>query len=153
MLAAPGFVCAAPHLKIECLDGTDYQSALSAVARMEVDGDMLRLVGQNGDVLAEKGLYNEVKKVLFFEDGGTESGIEEIAAENGIAIYPNPTSDVLTVSGIGAGETVRVFTTDGRLVMTAQADSDGNGMLQVSSLNEGVYLLQAGMQIVKFIKE
>ena len=78
-----------------------------------------------------------------------------------LEIYPNPTTDRLTVTGLSDGATLQIFDMCGRMVgisaapASSGADS-GTTMLDVSSLAPGVYLLQAvGSQTTttaKFIK-
>ncbi|HPH73202.1 MAG TPA: T9SS type A sorting domain-containing protein, partial [Paludibacteraceae bacterium] len=77
--------------------------------------------------------------------------VSEIKQSAGLQIYPNPTMDALYVTGTNVGETVRVFTLNGRLVLSGTA-SDTVLQLPVSGLEAGVYLLQIDTQISKFIK-
>ena len=69
-----------------------------------------------------------------------------------ISVFPNPTQEMLYVDGINAGETIRIFSLDGQMLLASTA---GNGTisLSVESLSNGVYLLQIGTEIVKFIKQ
>lgn len=151
-LAAHSVLCAATHLQIEYLDGSDYKAALSAIARLEIAGDKLCLVGTDGEVLAEGNLFDDVRAVVL-TDIPPASGLDGAGAADGITVYPNPTTDLLMVSGLQNGEMVRVFTADGRLAASTSAGNDGKACLQTGTLANGTYLLQAGIQIVKIIKQ
>lgn len=151
-VAVQGALCAASHLKVQYLDGSDYQAALSAIARLEITGEQMRLVGTGGEVLAEGNLFDDVRAVML-TDAPPASGLGEEALAGRIAVYPNPATERVTVSGLQAGETVRIFTTDGRLATTATADANGQAQVQARPLPGGTYLLQAGTQIVKVIKQ
>ena len=151
-VAVQGAVCAASHLQVQYLDGSGYRAALSAIARLEISGEQMRLVGTGGEVLAEGNLFDEVRAVLL-TDAPPSSGLGAEASAGRVAVYPNPATDVLAVSGLQAGQAVRLFTADGRLAATATADADGQARVQAQPLPGGTYLLQAGTHIVKVIKQ
>ncbi len=58
-----------------------------------------------------------------------------------VAVYPNPASQSIRLSGIGTAAAVKVFDLTGRLVLTAHDVSDGEA-LSVASLPAGGYLLE-----------
>lgn len=58
----------------------------------------------------------------------------------------------LEVSGLKGGTSVNVYSIAGHLAAAGAADTDGNASLDVSNLEAGVYVLQAGNNIVKFVK-
>ncbi len=57
---------------------------------------------------------------------------------NGLSIYPNPASNVVTVAGLAAKHTVSVLDVTGRVVMTAAVGINDN-TIDVAALAEGVY--------------
>lgn len=73
-------------------------------------------------------------------------GIDEQTAES-IAIWPNPTTDVLYLDVI-EGTAVSVFDMTGRMVMQQRYE----GKINVSELSAGIYAVKAESLIVKFIK-
>ena len=70
------------------------------------------------------------------------------AQPNTVIVYPNPTHEVLCVQGIPDDATLRVYSTTGQLLTTAQGTQ-----INVSQLPQGTYLLQIGTQVMRFIKE
>lgn len=62
------------------------------------------------------------------------------ATLGGISVYPNPTADVLHVRHSGTVRDVRITDLRGATVLNRQAD--GNTLLDLSSLSEGMYVLQ-----------
>lgn len=65
-----------------------------------------------------------------------------------VTAYPNPTADHLHVDGVQEGQTVRIFSADGKLVLlTKDADINLGGM------SNGVYFLQVGKDVVRIIKK
>ena len=57
-----------------------------------------------------------------------------------IRIYPNPATDMLNVSGIGAGNRIRVFNTSGINVYDIQARSNVE-MFSLAKQPAGMYLI------------
>lgn len=65
-------------------------------------------------------------------------GIEENPAHDGIAIYPNPTSATLHITGISEGNSITVYDLTGRqLLCTSFTDE-----INISQLCNGLYLLR-----------
>ena len=76
----------------------------------------------------------------------------EDAYTTDLAIYPNPTVDVLYVDGVNAGDVVKVYTIDGILVKEQQFGA-ADASINVAGLNAGTYFLQLNEKVVKFIKK
>jgi hypothetical protein len=68
-------------------------------------------------------------------DGTLEIEDEELQEE--ITMYPNPTSDALTISGLTGDYEVRIFDMSGRVVTSVQNQHQVN----VSDLESGFYLV------------
>jgi hypothetical protein len=81
------------------------------------------------------------------------TNVDDLDTGSFVAVYPNPTQDVLFVEGLKSNDTVRVYDLNGTLISISESNKDGVVMLSVSNLPEGVYLLQVGVEIVKFIKQ
>jgi hypothetical protein len=96
-------------------------------------------------------LYDDIRRIVIFDDneGNTVNTEDNLLS---ISVFPNPTQEMLYVDGINVGETIRIFSLDGQMLLSSTA---GNGTisLSVESLSNGVYLLQIGTEIVKFIKQ
>lgn len=75
------------------------------------------------------------------------TGIEEQTAGS-VAIWPNPTTDVLYLDVI-EGTAVSVFDMTGRMVMQQRYE----GKINVSELSAGIYAVKAEGFTVRFVKE
>jgi hypothetical protein len=65
-------------------------------------------------------------------------------------IYPNPSTDKLTISVLGQpNQTVQLFSGLGRLVLLSKTDAAGKVIFDVSTLNEGIYLVKSGSVTAK----
>lgn len=136
-------------LFIDYLSGDDAEIALNVIGRIEIKDEVFRLISIEGTELASCNLY-EVKKISFGDN--SETNIENNGF-NTIAIFPNPTQDVLFINGLESNDKVRLFDLQGKLILTSVANTDGNLQVLVSQLPNGVYLLQVGVEIMKFIKQ
>ncbi|MCJ7933601.1 MAG: T9SS type A sorting domain-containing protein [Chryseobacterium sp.] len=68
---------------------------------------------------------------------GPTLGISEITKSK-IQIFPNPVSDVIRISGIDSGQTVQIYSIDGRLIRSERF----NPKVDVSPLTSGMYILR-----------
>ena len=69
-----------------------------------------------------------------------------------ISVYPNPTSDVLNVQAASSIEEFSVYDVFGRQVLMGLSD-DSEIIIDLSSLRAGLYILKAGGQQKKFIRQ
>jgi hypothetical protein len=140
-------------MRIEYINSEEYQATISSIARWEIDGanEKFRLVALDGTVLVERNLYDDIRRIVIFDDNeGNAVKTEDNLLS--VSVFPNPTQEMLYVDGINAGETIRIFSLDGQMLLSSTADN-GTISLSVESLSNGVYLLQIGTEIVKFIKQ
>lgn len=74
-------------------------------------------------------------------------GITEINSPT-VHIYPNPTSDFIHIENIEP-QSVSIYSLDGKLVKTVE----GTNVVDVRDLDEGLYLINIGGTIKKFVVE
>ena len=117
---------------------------ISAIGKLVYQGDNLQLISHTGEVLGEESVW-DIRKITFAQQG-TATNPENITDAE-IVLYPNPTQDILIISGIEA-QMLRVFDLQGRLLKVENGTQVG-----VADLADGTYLLQVGTQVVRFIKK
>ena len=125
-------------------DGSQQLQDIASIGKWVYLGDDLQLLSHNGEVLAQEPLMS-IRKITFTEPS-VPSSTENITSAH-IVIYPNPTQDVLIINGIEV-QVLRVFDLQGHLLKTEKGTQ-----INVSNLSEGIYLLQLGTQVVRFIKK
>lgn len=140
----------ATTLKVEYLSGEDYSIALSALGRIELTGDKFLLVSHTGEILIEKTSVYDVDKIVFTNDN-SDVAIDETISQH--IVYPNPTNEALCIENVIAGQIIRIFSLDGRLLSTTEATADGLLTLNLSTFSQGTYFLQIDTQITKIIKQ
>ena len=97
----------------------------------------------SGLLLASEQIAN-IRKITFSASSSTS--VENVESQT-IVVYPNPTQDILYIKGIES-QPLRVYDLQGRVLQV------GNGnQMTVSNLSSGTYLLQIGIQVVRFIKQ
>lgn len=143
------FSFAETALFVDYLSEKDAEHALSIIGRIEIKDEVFRLISTDGEELASCDLYS-VRKLTFGEAGSTATD-NQLA--NQLFVYPNPTQDQLFINGLNANESVRIYDFKGQLLSVTTANADGICQISVSSLPQGTYLLQVGVEIVKFIKQ
>lgn len=111
------------------------------VADFDDDGDLdIASIGNTSDT------------VFWIENELINLGISESTLEN-IKFYPNPTNDILKFNGITDAIAISVYDSIGRQVLNSTLEVNGN--LNVSKLNNGIYLLkfEGTNSTFKFIKQ
>ena len=81
--------------------------------------------------------------------GGT-SALHNATATD-LSVYPNPTKDVLNISGVEKDTELRIYDISGKVVL--QQTASGNTAINVENLDKGVYVIAAGTNKVKFVKQ
>lgn len=137
-------------LKIENVDNVTFNKLISQVGRIAFE--------KNGDVkivYLDKTIKPEVignRKTesdwkIVFGDNSISTDLEPDATIV-VSVYPNPAADHVHVEGLKDGQLVHIFTLTGEKVLVAPGPD-----VNVTKLRNGIYLLQAGRQVVKLIKK
>jgi uncharacterized repeat protein (TIGR02543 family) len=73
-------------------------------------------------------------------EGGSNTSVAS-GVLSGVALYPNPASDVVTLTGLTGGETIEVIGVSGTLLLSRKATGDKEA-IDVASLPSGAYLVR-----------
>ncbi|UOR03622.1 T9SS type A sorting domain-containing protein [Hymenobacter aerilatus] len=79
-----------------------------------------------------------------------------LVGQAGIALYPNPTTDELTITGLAEATDVTVYDLTGKVMVSKMRVAPSQPVLSVKNLKSGVYLLRAEgkeSSVFKFVKE
>ena len=141
-------------------DGAPYIQAISAIARIEFDSGTKNVTLKFKDTsIPDENLgdITQVRKINFGQvdetqitEPGNSGSATAINAQRriSVSVYPNPTANHIHIDGLAEGETARIFSTDGRLVLSGvQTDFD------LGALPKGIYLLQIGAEVIKITKK
>ena len=88
---------------------------------------------------------------IFIAKLGGITGINDIKNSN-IKIYPNPTNNIFNIEGLTKNEnnTIQIFDVQGKLVITKTINE--KGMIDLSELNKGVYVIKIGDVVQRIVK-
>lgn len=137
----------ADRLVVEHRDASaDYTEGIAAIGKWVFVDDRVQLIDHNGYLLGEEYMENIVK-ITFSETSPVPTSTDETQSSM-VIVYLNPTHEMLCVQGVPDNITLRVYSTTGQLLTTAQGTK-----IDVSHLPQGTYLLQIGIQVLRFIKE
>ena len=92
-----------------------------------------------------------IKAVLPIEENGgngEEEAVDVVSIEN-IGIYPNPVSTSFYIYGIDAGESVEIYSIEGRQIADFKYSGEA---VDVSNLPAGMYMIRCRGYVTKFIK-
>ncbi len=126
--------------------GADRTEDITAIGKWVFVDDRIRLIDHEGYLLGEEYMENIIK-ITFSSTPPVPTATDD-AQPGTVIVYPNPTHEVLCVQGIPDDATLRVYSTTGQLLVTAQGTQ-----INVSQLPQGTYLLQIGTQVMRFFKE
>lgn len=136
----------ATHMTIELLAGEE-TFAIAQIGKITFANNLMILYDNNGKQLGSTSL-ERIDKIVFSDQ--TEA-ISNVTVPS-VQVFPNPTQDILFVRGIEGKQTVRIFSMQGLLILSAET-MNGEAQLYVGGIQNGTYLLQIGAQVVKFIKD
>ncbi len=147
LLLMASTVSAVPGLTVIALDNTEQQFALSQIGKITFDTGTMYLYDHDNNLLGYNAL-DQVGKIVVVEDGQTSL---EIVSGN-VQIIMQSAQQNIIVKGLSGSQTIRVFNMAGNVLLSASSQAEQT-LIDVNSLSNGIYLLQAGAQVVKFIKK
>lgn len=138
-------------LVVRPLSGSDCISVLQKIGKLTYSGDSL-LVYDTGQTLIYGELLANVKHIRYSDEQiGPSVDNKQTSDYLEIAIYPNPTADVLYVDNV-KDNTIRLYSTDGRLLQVHKASGD-RVELNISNYASGVYILVCNNKAFNIIKK
>lgn len=143
-MAIPLFAEEEWHLITLNADGAKTSYVLSDVQKIVFENDLMTVNLKSGSDATG------ITQVSFlFSD---QTGIENLKPESSIHVFPNPVKTNLTIAGVDKNVKIKLFDLNGTLLQSIPAQ-DKMTNIDVSSLQQGVYLLEVGKQVIKFIKQ
>lgn len=146
-----------PGVTVEYVDsGTSaYVQAISAIGRIEFTSGEAVIVFKDSQVENYSlGSISSINRISFGKvseeniSDDVPSSTANVEQKIIVTAYPNPTADHVHVSGMAEGESLRLFTSDGRLAYVGTSPD-----IDLSGMPSGIYILQVGKEVVKIIKK
>ena len=123
-------------LVVHQTDGSSKQFDIASIKKMLVSPQTFSVFTQDENAIAVAG----IQSIKFSLEG---SGISNAVVGSDIALQHN--GDILTIEGLKAGDRVQLYNVNGQ--MTGNIDGK---LLNLSTLNRGVYILKINNKTIKF---
>ncbi len=96
--------------------------------------------------------YKGIDLLYFLSlDCGNTLSAENFEYNNSISIYPNPSSDSITVTGVSSGASYAILNTSGNTVSNGSINS--NNIININSLSNGIYFIRLDDgNVLRFVK-
>ena len=124
-------------------DGSEITYLLANVQRIEVQANDVQ--GKMTILQKDGNKVGNYQKILFATS--TTTSLEE-NKELQIFVFPNPVSNTLYIQGVDENTSLEVYNLTGKSLIKEKGTE-----LDVTSLNQGAYILRINNQYVKFIKK
>lgn len=126
-------------------DGTRIEHVFADKPYATFEGENL-VITNTGDGAQATYPMAEVAGIEF----SVSTGVEGVLAAGDVKFAI--AGDIITCTGLEAGQAVEVYALDGAKALAAVADADGYAVVDASPLASGAYILAAGSNSFKFIK-
>ena len=148
LLLVASTVSAESGLTVITLDNSEQQYALSQIGKITFAAGTMYLYDHDNNLLG----YNSIDQVgkIVVVDDGQQTALDEV--NGGVQIIMQPAQQSIIVKGLSGSQTIRVFNMAGNVLLSATSQAEQT-LIDVSGLKNGTYLLQAGAQVIKFIKQ
>lgn len=120
--------------------GNNYQSDANQLLPIQIgtDNDWLKIDAGGFHVTAVKATgYDQVSYEAEF---GGNVGLDGLSSKSEILIYPNPTNDFVTISGLSEGDIIKVLDISGKEVYNLISNNKNN-TISTQNFTEGMYFL------------
>ena len=109
-----------------------------------------------GKAMAKHWVAKDFSDGKFGEEGAPFEGSDVAAdkiVEANLAIYPNPATDWLYISGAAPGAAISLHAPDGQLLYQGTTSAEGVASIELVVLAPGYYILQVGSDTKQIIKQ
>ncbi len=112
-------------------------------------GYVLASLTVNGEALKNKEYVARQKTLVkaTFKKDGNALAVEQVDAS--MDLYPNPAANYVSLRGLRQGEEVVIYTLDGEKVLSVEASSQAPLKINLSSLEEGMYVVHTSNKSYK----
>lgn len=97
--------------------------------------------------------YADVARIVM-EDDVVSAVNNAVVGDNNPHVAFNLSANILSVSGLPAGNQLSLYATDGKLMLSVKANAEGSAIVSLSALQQGVYVVrtQSGISYKLFKK-
>jgi hypothetical protein len=138
----------AQNLVVKLNNGDENMDSLGEIRTLTFGGNNLLVNLKNGST--DTYALSDVWKIYFNNTVSVNEPDQDFGAV--LTVYPNPASETVRIDGIPDGTRwLRIFQSDGRLVISEQLSSD-HVLVDISRLPKGLYFVNIDGCTAKFIR-
>lgn len=132
-------------LTIEYLDGETAKEQLANVSKIVFDSDENISLNLNDGYEKDYGKISDVQKIVFMDIEKMET---HLVRATSMKIYPNPSTETISIEGLEDGQIVHIYSISGKLEQTSKESA-----INVSNLSNGEHIVVAGNLTAKIVKK
>ena len=138
------------QLSMVSMFGQEWNHYITNIGKILFEEENLNLYDKNGDLLGSTPI-KQIDKIVFSEISDISSSLNEVRSST-LYVHYNATEESVVVQGLSENQVTRIYSLQGNLLQS-QIAGNYDVHLYVGNLVNGIYLIQVGAQVVKFIKE
>lgn len=137
------------NLVVQKSDGTENSVSLDVIRKLVFSGNSLQIKNNSGGTTDFQ--LTDIRKIFF---SNSSSSIDQVVNENEkLIVFPNPASIELNIEvNVPLITHIEIYNFQGKKVKTS-ISNNGIAKIDISELRTGIYLIKAGSQTTKFIKQ
>jgi len=132
-----------PYLISLSADGIETSYSLSSVQKIVFENSTMTVNMKSG---------NDITDIMRVRFSMFPVRIENQKFESSIFVFPNPVKTNLSIVGCDNNVRINLFDMNGKLLRSIFSHEKSTD-IDVSSLQQGIYILQVGDQIIKIVKQ
>ena len=131
------------------LSAVPYGTRLTVTATPD-KGYILHKITANGTDITSAKSFEVTEATTIRAEFKEDTALEAVATDP-LILYPNPTKDVVFLSGGAAYAPVAIYSLEGVCLLSTETDAEGKARINIETLSEGSYLVKVGTKSLSLI--
>ena len=131
------------------LSAVPYGTRLTVTATPD-KGYILHKITANGTDITSAKSFEVTEATTIRAEFKEDTALEAVATDP-LILYPNPTKDVVFLSGGVAYAPVAIYSLEGVCLLSTETDAEGKARINIATLSEGSYLVKVGTKSLSLI--
>ena len=131
------------------LSAVPYGTRLTVTATPD-KGYILHKITANGTDITSAKSFEVTEATTIRAEFKEDTALEAVATDP-LILYPNPTKDVVFLSGGAAYAPVAIYSLEGVCLLSTETDAEGKARINIATLSEGSYLVKVGTKSLSLI--
>ncbi len=133
------------NITIQYSDDDEITYSISQNSKLTFSNNDIIISQPSGEIYSFA--IDNIRKI-YFPSGNS---LSEILPDNNIKLYPNPSSNNISLSNINSKTSISIYNIQGELVLYEIIYQDKS--INISNLSNGIYIVKVGNKEFKLVKE